>query len=283
MNIYFRTIYKHWYTVFEMFKDHFPKRIICLTEETTETLYLLGEQDRIVGISGFTVRPAIARKEKPKVSTFLDAKTDEILALNPDLVIGFSDIQANIAKELIERGITVWVNNHRSVSGILDMIVQLGALVGKMDKALQLVATIEDQIKKIQLETASWIYRPKVYFEEWFDPLISGIQWVSELVELAGGVDLFPELSKASLAKDRIIEDPNLVVERNPDLILASWCGKMVKKEKIRQRSGWSKIEAVQTESIHEIKSAIILQPGPAALMEGLPLIHKILADWIRQ
>lgn len=263
--------------------DYYPQRIICLTEETTETLYLLGAQERIVGISGFTVRPPQARKEKPKVSTFLEANTREIMDLNPDLVIGFSDIQANIAKELIEQGITVWVNNYRSVRGILKMMIQLGALVGKEKAAATLVRKIEGQIERIQLETQDWEYRPKVYFEEWFDPLISGIQWVSEIVEMAGGEEIFPEYSKESLAKNRIVKNPDLVVQRNPDIMLASWCGKMVKEAKIRKREGWSEIKALQTNDIHEIKSAIILQPGPAALMEGLPLIHQILKEWRAQ
>lgn len=262
---------------------YFPERIICLTEETTETLYLLGEQDRIVGISGFTVRPPQARKEKPKVSTFLDAKTDEILALQPDLVIGFSDIQAKIAQELISQGVTVWVNNYRSVHGVLSMIVQLGALVGQQEKALDMVADIENTIQAVKEEVAHWPVRPKVYFEEWFDPLITGIQWVTELVEIAGGVDVFPEHSKASLAKDRIIQNPQEVVERNPDMILASWCGKMVKKDKIKQRDGWSAIRAVQDDGIHEIKSAIILQPGPAAVTDGLVIIHSLMSDWVAE
>jgi iron complex transport system substrate-binding protein len=233
-----------------------------------------------VGISGFTVRPPRARKEKPKISTFLDAKTEEILALAPDLVIGFSDIQANIAKDLIERGLTVWVNNYRSVAGILNMMVQLGALVGKEQKARTLVLEIEQLIAATRRETAQWHCRPKVYFEEWFDPLISGIQWVSELVEIAGGVEVFPEYSQQSLAKNRIIEEPDMVIKKNPDIILASWCGKMVKEQKIRERSGWTAISALQNDQIHEIKSSIILQPGPAALMEGLPIMHQIFKDW---
>jgi len=263
--------------------DYSPQRIICLTEETTETLYLLGEQDRIVGISGFTVRPSQARKEKPKVSTFLDAKTEEILDLKPDLVIGFSDIQANIAKELIAQGVTVWVNNYRSVQGILKMIVQLGTLVNQKEKALNLIVNFQEEITQIQAITQQWKVKPKVYFEEWFDPLITGIQWVSEIVELAGGIDIFPEHSKASLAKDRILANPEIVVERDPDIILASWCGKMFKKEKLVSRADWSNIKAVQNDDIHEIKSPIILQPGPAALMEGLPIIHGIFKEWVEK
>jgi len=261
-------------------KDRYPKRIICLTEETTETLYLLGEQDRIVGISGFTVRPKQARKEKPKVSTFLEANTVEILDLKPDLVIGFSDIQANIAKVLIEKGITVWINNHRSVTGILDMIFQLGALVGQEEKASKLVASYEADIQKIQQEVAKWAHRPKVYFEEWNDPLITGIQWVSELIEISGGDNIFEDQGQESLAKNRIIADDQVVVTRNPDIILASWCGKMFKKNKLISRPNWDGITAVEKDNIHEIDSSIILQPGPAALSEGLPLLHTIFKEW---
>ena len=259
--------------------DYGPKRIVCLTEETTETLYLLGEEERLVGISGFTVRPKRARKEKPKVSTFLDANIEEILDLQPDLVIGFSDIQATIAKQLIEKGVTVWVNNHRSVRGILEMMVQLGALVNKKELALNLVDEINANIQHLQIETGSWERRPKVYFEEWFDPLIFGIQWVSEIIEIAGGIDIFKN-KQASLAKGRIVENPKEVLKKNPDVILASWCGKQFKKNKLLDREGWSEINAVKTNSIYEIKSEIILQPGPAALLEGLPLVHKLLANW---
>ncbi len=259
--------------------DYSPKRIVCLTEEPTETLYLLGEEARIVGISGFTVRPKRARKEKPKVSTFLEAKIDDILALQPDLVIGFSDIQASIAKALIEKGITVWINNHRSVQGILEMIVQLGALVGKRERAMDLVQKMENNIRQIKQNTAGWETRPRVYFEEWFDPLIFGIQWVSEIIAIAGGIDIFKD-RQASLAKGRIIEDDEEVIQRNPDIILVSWCGKMFKKEKMLLRKSWDGIPAIKTDTIHEIKSEIILQPGPAALLEGIPLIHQIIKDW---
>jgi len=263
-----------------MLKDRYPKRIICLTEETTETLYLLGEQDRIVGISGFTVRPKKARKEKPKVSTFLNAKVDEILDLQPDLVIGFSDIQANIAKELIAKGVTVWVNNHRSVDGILDMMVQLGALVGKLPEANKLVAEITQEINRIRAVTASWTIRPKVYFEEWYDPLITGIQWVSELIDIAGGDNIFEEQGRSSLAKGRIIEEDQLIIQKNPDMIVASWCGKMFKKDRLLARPNWDTIRAVQEDEIYEIKSPIILQPGPAAVTEGLQILHQLFLDW---
>ena len=259
--------------------DFGPKRIVCLTEETTETLYLLGVEDRIVGVSGFTVRPKNARKEKPAISTFLDAKIDDILALKPDLVIGFSDIQAHIAKELIEKGITVWVNNYRSVQGILEMMVQLGALVNKKEAALALVHKAQESMAKFTVESKTWEARPRVYFEEWFDPLITGIAWVGELIEIAGGTDIFED-KRGSLAKDRILEDFNAVVQRNPDIILASWCGKAFKKKKLLERAGSQKIKAVVNDDIHEIKSSVILQPGPAALFEGLPQLHRIFLNW---
>ena len=264
-------------------QDRYPQRIICLTEETTETLYLLGAQDRIVGISGFTVRPTQARKEKPKVSTFLDANIEEILDLQPDLVIGFSDIQANIAKTLIEKGITVWINNHRSVEEILNMIIQLGALVGKLPQALQLVESIEKEINRIKAITTTWSRRPKIYFEEWYDPLITGIQWVSELIEIAGGDNIFKEQGNSSLAKGRIIEDDQLIVNHDPDIILASWCGKMFKKQKLVTRPNWQSIQAVKDHAIYEIDSSIILQPGPAAVTEGVKILHTIFLDWKKQ
>ena len=259
--------------------DFGPKRIICLTEETTETLYLLGMEERIVGVSGFTVRPKHARKEKPTVSTFLDAKVDDILALKPDLVIGFSDIQASIAKELITKGVTVWVNNYRSVQGILEMIVQLGALVNKRDKALALVQEAKADIAKFSAESEQWKLRPRVYFEEWFDPLITGIQWVGELIEIAGGIDVFAH-KRGALAKDRILKDFGAVVQANPDIVLASWCGKAFKKKKFLEREGSEQISAVIQNDIFEIKSSIILQPGPATLFEGLPLLHQIFSNW---
>lgn len=264
----------------EFMRQYYPQRIVCLTEEPTEMLYLLGEQDRIVGISGFTVRPPSARKEKPIVSTFLDAKIDEIIALQPDLVIGFSDLQAEIAKQLIEAGITVWINNHRSIVEIMSMMVQLGALVGKGGQAESLVVEIQQTIQDIELVTRTWPQKPTVYFEEWYDPLISGIQWVSEIIALAGGIDIFPELGKESLAKNRIIADPQRVVERNPDIIMASWCGKMFKKPRMVNRPNWDQIAAIRSDAVYEIPSEIILQPGPACLMEGLPMLHDIFQRW---
>lgn len=261
-------------------KIYYPERIICLTEETTETLYLLGEQDRITGVSGFTVRPAIARKDKPKISTFVDAKIDKICDLKPDLVIGFSDIQGNIAKELIEKGIQVWINNYRSVQGIKKMIFQLGVLVGRKQESLQLIQKINDQIDSIIKKVEKWENQPKVYFEEWDDPMISGIKWVSEIIQIAGGIDIFPELQNESLAKNRIIHDPDLVVKRNPDIIIASWCGKKFKKDIMVERYGWKDIDAVINDRIYEIKSEIILQPGPASVIDGLKIIHNLINDW---
>jgi iron complex transport system substrate-binding protein len=263
------------------FQEHyFPQRIVCLTEEPTETLYLLGEQARIIGISGFTVRPVQARKEKPKVSAFISADIQKIIALEPDLVIGFSDIQADIAKELIAKGITVWINNHRSVEGIFKMIAQMGSLVGKSNAANDLINQFKNDIKKICDTNKGKEPKPKVYFEEWYDPLISGIQWVSELIELAGGIDIFKECQNASLAKDRIIADANEVVKRNPDIIIASWCGKKFKKEQLISRKNWCNINAVNNDFIFEIKSSIILQPGPAAVTDGIKELARIINKW---
>jgi iron complex transport system substrate-binding protein len=260
--------------------DFFPKRIICLTEEPVETLYLLGEQDRIVGISGFAVRPPRVRKEKPIVSTFTDADIDKIIGLEPDLVIGFSDIQSGIAKELIANGITVWINNYRTVEGIFNMIGQLGSLVGQTAKAIDLMEEMRKNIKRISDAADKKKLKPKVYFEEWYDPLISGICWVSELIELAGGIDIYKEKQNGSLAKDRIIADKNEVVERNPDIIIASWCGKKFKKEKLVARENWNEINAVKDNFIFEIKSPAILQPGPAAVTDGIKAIAEIIDAW---
>jgi len=257
-----------------------PKRIVCLTEETVETLYLLGEQDRIVGISGFTVRPPEARKEKPKVSAFTSAKIPNILALNPDLVLGFSDLQADIAAELIKQGIEVYVFNHRTVGGILSMIRTLGRLVNASEKAEALVASYESKIQNTQKETASWKLKPTVYFEEWYDPIISGIGWVSELIEIAGGVDCYSENAKFQGGKDRIIADPLAVVKKSPDIIIGSWCGRRFHPEKVGERKGWEAVPAVINNHVYEIKSAVILQPGPAALTEGLDQIFDITKKW---
>jgi iron complex transport system substrate-binding protein len=257
-----------------------PQRIVCLTEEPTETLYLLGEQHRIVGISGFTVRPAIARKEKPKVSAFTSAKIGEILKLKPDFVVGFSDIQAEIASELIKHGIEVWISNHRSVEGIVDYVRRLGALVGAGDRAAELAADLERRIAVARERAAALPRRPRVYFEEWDTPQITGIRWVSELVGIAGGDDVFPEHAAMSLARDRILADPLEVVRRAPDLILGSWCGKKFRPEQVVARPGWDAVPAVRDGELHEIKSPIILQPGPAALTAGLDALGDVIQGW---
>lgn len=260
-----------------------PNRIVCLTEEPTETLYLLGEQHRIVGISGFTVRPAVARKEKPKVSAFTSAKIDEILKLAPDFVIGFSDIQAEIASELIKNGVEVWISNHRSVPGILDYIRRLGAIVGAADRAESLAARLEQRIAGALRTSEMFSQRPKVYFEEWDSPQISGIGWVSELLQIAGGNDIFPEHAAMPLARDRILKDSSEVIRRSPDIIIGSWCGKKFRPEQVASRSGWSAIPAVRNGELHEIKSPIILQPGPAALTDGLDALQRIIERWVTQ
>jgi iron complex transport system substrate-binding protein len=260
--------------------DPFPHRIVCLTEEPTEVLYALGEEHRIVGISGFTVRPPRARKEKPKVSAFTSAKVGEILALEPDLVIGFSDIQADIARALIHAGIEVWISNHRSVDGILSYIRRLGAMVGAHEKAERYAQSAEAHLDQVRAAAAQLLRRPKVYFEEWDDPLITGIRWVAELIGVAGGDDAFPELAREALAKQRILPNGDEVVRRAPDIIMGSWCGKRFRPERVAARSGWDTIPAVRNGYLYEIKSPIILQPGPAALFDGLDAIHALIADW---
>jgi iron complex transport system substrate-binding protein len=258
----------------------YPTRIVCLTEETTEALYLLGEDARIVGISGFTVRPPRARREKPKVSAFTSAKIEKIVELQPDLVLGFSDLQADIAAELIRAGIEVHVFNHRSVAEILRMIATLGAMVGCSAKATQLVEKLEAGIEQVRQSAARFARRPRVYFEEWDEPQISGIRWVSELVGIAGGDDVFPELARESLGKNRIIADPLEVPRRAPDVIFGSWCGKKFRPETVTARAGWADVPAVRDGHLYEIKSSIILQPGPAALTDGLAELHRRLASW---
>jgi iron complex transport system substrate-binding protein len=258
----------------------YPTRIVCLTEETTETLYLLGEQQRIVGISGFTVRPPRARREKPKVSAFTSARIDKIVALRPDLVLGFSDLQADIAAELIRAGIEVHVFNHRSVAEILRMIATLGGMVGCASKAQALIEQLEVGLDDIRASAARFQKRPRVYFEEWDEPQISGIRWVSELVGIAGGEDCFPELARESLGKNRIIADPLEVPRRAPDVIFGSWCGKKFRPEQVAARAGWGDVPAVRGGHLYEIKSSIILQPGPAALTDGVREIHARLESW---
>ncbi len=260
-----------------------PRRIVCLTEEPTEVLYALGEQDRIVGISGFTVRPAIARREKPKVSAFTSAKIDEIVKLRPDFVVGFSDIQADIAAELVRRGVEVWISNHRSVDGIIDYVRRLGALVGAATRAGEYADGLRRALDVIADESARLPRRPKVYFEEWDDPPITGIQWVAELVRIAGGDDIFPERAAEPLAKGRILGDASEVVRRSPDIILGSWCGKRFRPEKVAARPGWDVIPAVRDGELHEVKSPIILQPGPAALTDGVAAIARIVRAWARR
>src|SRR3989440_4611692 len=255
---------------------HFPpRRIVCLTEETVETLYLLGEQDRIVGVSGYAVPPPQVRREKARVSAFISADIPKILNLAPDLVLAFSDLQAEIVSDLVRAGIPIHVFNQRNVAGILAMIRMVGALVGAADRADQLATGYEQRLAAIE-STVRPSPKPKVYFEEWDDPLISGIGWVSELIEIAGGEDVLPKLRLQQAAKDRIIS-PDVVRDTAPDVILASWCGKKVVPDRIRQRPGWSEIPAVCNNRIVEIKSTIILQPGPAALTDGLDAIVKAL------
>lgn len=256
-----------------------PKRIVCMSTETTEVLYLLGEQERIVGISGFTVRPPQARREKKKVSAFSSAKIGEILALQPDLVLGFSNVQADIAAELVRNGIAVHIFNQRSIAQILDMIALLGAMTGKADAAQQLIAEYQQQMDDIRAQAAQCNKRPRIYFEEWDEPLICGIRWVSELIELAGGIDCFADLAIEPSAKNRIIS-PEEIVRRQPDIIVASWCGKKFQAQHMLQRSQWKDIPAIAKDQLFEIKSADILQPGPAALGDGLRQLRAIIARW---
>ena len=257
-----------------------PRRIVCLTEEPTETLYLLGEQDRIVGISGFTVRPAQARREKPKVSAFISAKMDKILALKPDLAIGFSDMQADIAQYLVKAGVEVWIANHRSVEGILDYIRRLGALVGAFERADRIACAFESKIDDISRRAAGLPFKPKVYFEEWDTPQITAIRWVSELIGIAGGHDIFRQVGLAPLGRDRIIADPNEVVRLAPDIIMGSWCGKKFRPDQVAARDQWETIPAVRSNDLYEIKSPNILQPGPAALSDGLDEMESIIRGW---
>ena len=255
----------------------YPSRIVCLTEETTETLYLLGEGERVVGVSGYTVRPPEARS-KPRVSAFVSARLEKIQALKPDLVLAFSDLQADIAAELIRRGLPVMVFNQRSVAEILQMIRVVGAIVGATERAERLAWQLECDLDRIRESADRFTHRPPVFFEEWDEPLISGIQWVEELIEIAGGKPIFPELRQAALGKQRIV-DPSEVVRRDPEIILASWCGKPVRPERIAAQPGWSSTRAVRNGHIYEIKSSLILQPGPASLTDGVRRIHSILGE----
>lgn len=257
----------------------YPSRIVCLTEETTETLYLMGEQDRIVGISGFTVRPPEARKQKPKVSAFTSAKIDKIIDLKPDLVLGFSDMQADISAALIKQGIQVHVFNQRTIHGILQMIQTLGSLIGTPKKASTLITALTQKIEKVKTLAAQKKSKPKVYFEEWYDPYIVGITWVSELIELAGGIDVFADIAKEGQAKGRILADGQAVIDRDPDIIIGSWCGRHFRPELVKTRPGWDQITAVKNNRLHEIKSCLILQPGPACLTDGLDKMIEIIEE----
>jgi iron complex transport system substrate-binding protein len=259
-----------------------PQRIVCLTEETTEWLYLLGQSHRIVGISGFTVRPKEARHEKPRVSAFTSAKIDKILALKPDCVFGFSDLQADIASALIRHGVQVTVFNQRSVDEIFSMLYQVAAMVGEGIQGLQRIEGMQQHLQTITAQSQAFAKRPKVYFEEWDEPPISAIRWVSELIQIAGGDDCFPELAVQSMGKDRIIADPMEPVRRSPDIIIGSWCGKKFRPEKVAARVGWQDVPGVKYGQMFEIKSADILQPGPAALTDGVNQLHRIIQHWVQ-
>ena len=263
-----------------------PQRIVCLTEETTEWLYLLGQEHRIVGISGYTVRPRRAREEKPKVSAFLSAKIDKILALQPDCVLGFSDLQADIAAALIRHGVQVTVFNQRSVAEIFSMLFQVAAMVGEAKQGMQRIEAMQADLRAMQATVAARVAagarRPKVFFEEWDVPHISAIRWVSELVGIAGGDDCFPELAAQAMGKGRIIADGGEIVRRNPDIIIGSWCGKKFRAEKVAARAGWENVSAVKHKQLFEIKSADILQPGPAALTDGVAQLHRIVMAWAK-
>ncbi len=260
-----------------------PQRIVCLTEETTEWLYLLGQEHRIVGISGYTVRPARARVEKPRVSAYLSAKIDKILDLKPDCVFGFSDLQADIAAELIRKGVQVTVFNQRSVTDILSMMTQVAAMVGRVELGQALIAAMCHQLQAIEEVAKILPRRPRVFFEEWDEPHISAIRWVSELIGIAGGDDCFPELALEPMGKNRIIADGAEIVRRNPDIIIGSWCGKKFRPEKVAARAGWQDVNAVKSQQLFEIKSPDILQPGPAALTDGVAQLHRIVMDWSRE
>jgi len=262
-----------------------PQRIVCMTEETTEWLYLLGQEQRIVGISGYTVRPRRARDEKPRVSAFTSAKIDKILALQPDCVLGFSDMQADIAAELVRRGVQVTIFNQRSVAEIFSMLYQLAAMVGEAEQGAQRIAQMQADLRAMQADVAAKVAagarRPRVFFEEWDTPHISAIRWVSELLGIAGGDDCFPELALQSLGKNRIIADGAEIVRRNPDIVLGSWCGKKFRPENVAAREGWSAVNAVRHQQLFEIKSPDILQPGPAALTDGVQKMHQIILRWM--
>ncbi|WP_119355461.1 ABC transporter substrate-binding protein [Azohydromonas sediminis] len=257
-----------------------PQRIVCLTEETTEWLYLLGEEHRIVGISGYTVRPRRARAEKPKVSHFLDGRIEQIVALEPDLVVGFSDMQAALADKLIRAGLNVLVTNQRSVRQIFDTLRLVASMVGAIDRAERWITGCLARHAQIAAAAAAWPRRPRVYFEEWDAPMISAIRWVSELIGIAGGDDVFPELAAQPMGRDRVVADALEPARRAPDVIVGSWCGKKFRPEHVAARAGWADVPAVRDGELHEVKSAEILQPGPAALTDGIEQLHRLFAAW---
>jgi iron complex transport system substrate-binding protein len=256
-----------------------PSRIVCLTEETVETLYLLGEDARIVGVSGYAVRPPQVRREKPRVSAFISADVPKILALQPDLVLTFSDLQADIVADLIRANVAVHAFNQRDVAGIFDMIRTLGALVGQPDKAEALAHSLAAHVDAVHERAMKLPHRPRVYFEEWDQPMISGLGWVSELIEAAGGIEVFPHLAARKNAKDRIVSSAQ-VIEAAPDIIIGSWCGKKFVPAKVAARPGFAEVPAVSTGWLREVKSTLILQPGPAALTDGVNQLAQIIGDW---
>ncbi len=257
-----------------------PQRIVCLTEEPTEWLYLLGQQHRIVGVSGYTVRPPEARRDKPRVSAFLSAKIDKILALEPDCAIGFSDLQADIAAQLVRAGVQVHIFNQRSVDEIFAMLYQLAAMVGQAEQGLQRIAAMQARLGEIRRAAQALPRRPRIFFEEWYEPHISAIRWVSELMEIAGGDDCFPELALMPMGRDRIIADGAEIVRRAPDIVIGSWCGRRFRPEQVAARAGWQDVPAVRTGQVFEIKSADILQPGPACLSDGVEQLHRLILAW---
>jgi iron complex transport system substrate-binding protein len=260
-----------------------PQRIVCLTEETTEWLYLLGEEARIVGISGYTVRPPRARREKPRVSAFLDGRIDRIVALEPDLAIGFSDMQAALADKLVRAGLNVLITNQRSVREILATLRMVASMIDASERAEAWIAACERRHREIATIVAGWPRRPRVYFEEWDAPMISAIRWVSELIAIAGGEDVFPELARAPMGRNRVVADPLEPARRAPDLLVGSWCGKKFRPGAVAARPGWADVPAVRDGELHEIKSCDILQPGPAALTDGLEQLHALCRAWVER
>ncbi len=257
-----------------------PRRIVCLTEETVETLYCMGEEDRIAGVSGYAVRPPRVRKEKPRVGAFISADVPKILALEPDLVLTFSDLQAGIVADLVKAGIAVHAFNQRDIAGIFAMIETLGSLIGEPEKSAALCEELQARLTAARVRSAALPVRPRIYFEEWDEPMISGIGWVSELIEIAGGIEVFPDLATRKSAPERIVTNEDVIAAR-PDIIIGSWCGKKFVPERVKARPGFAALPAVQENFLREVKSTIILQPGPAALTDGLAAIEAIVAEWL--